>query len=601
MKRFENMKIAKKMIVGFMVIALVAVLVAAIGIVNILSISKQATLLYEKDALGLQYTGELGLDFQQLRYYLVKSLALTEQQDLKENAESIQEFLKATNDSFERFRTEITLSGDNGAMETLVTDLESSMQIFESYLEMYTGFLENGSKAKADNFILTTMAPLGDQMRDDLIALMSHVAGHAEQEAQKNAVNAVFAVVVTVGVLAVGIVIAVVLASRIAKVISKPVVKMAELGKLLATGDLNVDKVLTQNDSRLKLRRDEVGELAAAFDELLETTKLQVGAIQKLATGDLRADVKLRSQDDALGKALTDLTENLNELLASIVISADQVTSGATLVSGSSMALSQGATEQASSIQELTASLDEIANKTTLNAKNAEQANEFVVQIKASAEDGNGQMKDMLQAMEDINESSGSINKIIKVIDDIAFQTNILALNAAVEAARAGVHGKGFAVVAEEVRTLAAKSAGAARETTELIENSIRKVDTGSRIAASTAKALEKIMEQVDKAAALVDSISDASDEQATSVSQINQGISQVSQVVQMNAATAEEGAAASQELSAQSAQLMQTIGVFRTKKFIKTVNSFGGSKPASKSILLEATKTLAPQGFGKY
>jgi methyl-accepting chemotaxis protein len=601
MKRFENMKIAKKMIVGFMVIALVAVLVAAIGIVNILSISGQATLLYEKDALGLQYTGELGLDFQQLRYYLVKTLALTDQQDLKENAESIQELLKATNDSFERFRTEITLSGDNGAMESRVNDFESSMHIFESYLEMHTGFLENGSKAKADNFILTTMAPLGDQMRDDLIALMAHVAEHAEQEAEKNAQNAVFAVMVTVGVLVVGIVIAVVLASRIAKIISKPVVKMAELGKLLATGDLNIDKVLTENDSSLKLRRDEVGELAAAFDELLETSKLQVGAIQKLATGDLRADVKLRSEDDALGKALTDLNENLNELLASIVISADQVTSGATLVSGSSMALSQGATEQASSIQELTASLDEIANKTTLNAKNAEQANEFVVQIKASAEDGNGQMKDMLQAMEDINESSGSINKIIKVIDDIAFQTNILALNAAVEAARAGVHGKGFAVVAEEVRTLAAKSAGAARETTELIENSIRKVDTGSRIAVSTAKALEKIMEQVDKAAALVDSISDASDEQAASVSQINQGISQVSQVVQMNAATAEEGAAASQELSAQSAHLMQTIGVFRTKKFIKTVNSFGSSKPVSKAIPLEATKALAPQGFGKY
>ena len=274
----------------------------------------------------------------------------------------------------------------------------------------------------------------------------------------------------------------------------------------------------------------------------------------------LTVDVTPRSDRDVMGLALDKLVRIIHDLVAGIASSADQVDSGARLVAESSAMLSQGAEEQASSVQQLTASLAEVTAKTGYNAKNAENANLLAINARKHADIGNGQMQEMLKAMDEINYSSSNINSIIKVIEDIAFQTNILALNAAVEAARAGQYGRGFAVVAEEVRNLAARSSKAASETTSLIENSINKVAEGARIAQSTADALTNIVSEVDKTANLVSLILQASQEQSAAIEQINQGIAQVSQVVQTNAATSEESAAASQELAAQAAQLKESV-----------------------------------------
>lgn len=350
--------------------------------------------------------------------------------------------------------------------------------------------------------------------------------------------------------------------------------------------------------------RDETEKQAIAFLKLVKCSREKVSNARQIAEGDLTTHIHIKCDEDELGKALLDMVHNTHSVVSAISSAADQVSSGSNLVADSSFSLSHGATEQASSIQELTASLVEIASQTNTNAKSAEKANQFAQKAKYNAAAGNTHMQSMLSAMDEINASSSSIGRIIKVIDDIAFQTNILALNAAVEAARAGQHGKGFAVVAEEVRNLAAKSANAAKETTNLIEGSIRKVEAGTRIANDTAEALSQIASQVDVAADLINSIALASNEQAQAIEQVNEGIQQVSQVVSTNAATSEEAAAASEELSSQAAQLKEAVSVFKLKRGTKQKNNAKQTPPAVPALNLPQASSKISHGdgdFGKY
>lgn len=347
------------------------------------------------------------------------------------------------------------------------------------------------------------------------------------------------------------------------KSISRPISLVSKRLKLLSQGDLKSDIPSVKSN-------DEIYTLATSLGETTRTLRSYIQDISYMLSNISAGDLTVKTDQEYAGDftdikaSMQGITASLNDIMSHVNSVANQVSDGSNMVSDSSLALSQGATEQASAIQELTASLQEISAQTSRNADNAAKASELANNAKTNAASGNEQMTEMLIAMDEINESSANIRKVIKVIDDIAFQTNILALNAAVEAARAGQYGKGFAVVAEEVRTLAAKSANAAKETTDMIEGSIRKVEAGMKIANQTARTLGDIVVQVEDAANLVNSISSSSQEQALGIEQINQGVNQISQVVNTNAATSEESAAASEELSSQAQQLKEAISVFK-------------------------------------
>jgi methyl-accepting chemotaxis protein len=373
-------------------------------------------------------------------------------------------------------------------------------------------------------------------------------------------------ILITAGIAILDILVVFFVANKFASKLTKSIIACSDRLHLLAQGDLQTEVPDIQSD-------DETGILIESMKVLVAELKGSIGDVSwhlhEMGEGDFSYNIEREYKGDFvdLKDSMELIKSELSDVLIQIVESSDQVSSGSEQVASGAQALSQGTSEQASSIEELSATISEIEEQVKQNAKNAASASDMVVITGREVETSNEKMQQLMDAMTDISNQSDQIGKIIKSIEDIAFQTNILALNAAVEAARAGEAGKGFAVVADEVRNLAEKSAEAAQNTTILIESSLVAIENGKELAEATVESMVALVESQDGVNDKVGQIKEASKNQADQITQITMGIEQIASVIQNNSATAEESATASEELSGQAVLQKQLVSKFTLDK----------------------------------
>ena len=381
------------------------------------------------------------------------------------------------------------------------------------------------------------------------------------------------------------------------RLISKRIEKLSKTAELLSMGILDVE---VKDEGT-----DEIAQLADSLLSMVNSNKTQVEALVSIADGDLTVNVVPRCDSDIMGNAILKMLNNLSGMFSDVNTATDQVSGGARQIADGAQALASGSTQQAATVDELSTSIAQVLIQTRENAQNAAATQSLVNQAGVEMQDTLKYMEDLGDTVSGISSSSEKISKVIKVIDDIAFQTNILALNAAVEAARAGQHGKGFAVVAEEVRNLASKSAKAAKETADLVQTSLEYVHKGNEMTDKTNQSVMQVANTAQQAQERIHEINEASRSQENAIARINLGIEQISGVVQTNSATAEENAAASEELSRQSQILRQLVEQFRIKD--SNYPAALSSTPASRGQLFDGPQKTdfalseGKDAYGKY
>ena len=515
------MKIGKKLIMTFMFVAILSSIAGIVGLCVETTMNSSYNNALHNYGFAQGDVGLFATEFNRSRVITSDIVIDTDQKKMQANSDVLDKSVIQINTYFSNIKKVLVTEKEIG----YYNDISSNLSKYETLNAQVVALAKQNKKVEA-HAISTQALPIAQAIRTSTNALINEKTTIGNQLASSLSAQGTVANIIILIVILFSLIISLLIALTIARSISKPVKEMAGAAQRLAEGDLSVQ---VNVDSK-----NEIGQLGMALSETFKTLRAYIDDIKigvgNLAQGDLniKPGVEFKGDFIELRDSITNIAVSLNETLTQINQSSAQVSSGSEQVSNGAQALAQGATEQASAIEELSASITEISTHVKNNAEHAANANLNVNRVSSEIEISNKQMSAMITAMAQINDSSSQIGKIIKTIEDIAFQTNILALNAAVEAARAGSAGKGFAVVADEVRNLASKSAEAAKDTTALIENSMRQVESGTKIADETAKSLLKVVESTKVVSDTVEKISIASNSQSDAISQVTQGIDQI-------------------------------------------------------------------------